>query len=95
MFTFQINYKHIIFYSRVETEKTAITLAMTEPMIQLKKIANHPYLVHMPLIPGTNNILVDENIVKVSGKFQVLDAMLTKLKTLGHKVNYKFVNITI
>uniref|UniRef100_A0A2S2PYX8 Lymphoid-specific helicase n=1 Tax=Sipha flava TaxID=143950 RepID=A0A2S2PYX8_9HEMI len=70
----------------VETEKTAITLAMTEPMIQLKKIANHPYLVHMPLIPGTNNILVDENIVKVSGKFQVLDAMLTKLKTLGHKV---------
>lgn len=93
MFKFQIHYKYIKFYSRIETEKTAITLVMNKPMIQLKKIANHPYLVHMPLIPGTKNILVDENIVKVSGKFQVLDAMLTKLKTLGHKVNYKFVDI--
>lgn len=55
-------------------------------MIQLKKIANHPYLVHMPLIPGTKDIIVDENIVKASGKFLVLDAMLAKLKLLGHKV---------
>lgn len=62
---------------------------MIHPAIQLKKIANHPYLVHMPLIPGTNSILVDENIIKVSGKFLVLDAMLTKLKFLGHKVIYK------
>lgn len=59
---------------------------MRNPFMQLKKIANHPYLVHMPLIPGTEQILVDENIVKASGKFQVLDAMLTKLKLFGHKV---------
>lgn len=57
--------------------------------MQLKKIANHPYLVHMPLIPGQNQILVDEEIVKVSGKFQVLDAMLPKLKSRGHKVVFK------
>lgn len=57
--------------------------------IQLKKIANHPYLVHLPLIPGTKEVFVDENIVKVSGKFQVLDAMLTKLKLRGHKVMCK------
>lgn len=64
----------------------AISLVMTSPYSQLKKIANHPYLVHMPLIPGEKKILVDENIVKVSGKFQVLDAMLAKLKPRGHKV---------
>jgi len=64
----------------------AISVIMRNPFMQLKKIANHPYLVHMPLIPGTEKILVDENIVKASGKFQVLDAMLTKLKLLGHKV---------
>lgn len=67
----------------------AISLIMTNPYMQLKKIANHPYLVHMPLIPEQNKILVDENIVKVSGKFQVLDAMLPKLKSRGHKVMYR------
>lgn len=74
------------FIFRIETKKMAISLVMVKPWIQLKKIANHPYLIHMPLIPGTNEILVDENIVKASGKFQVLDAMLAKLKLCGHKV---------
>ncbi|VVC28871.1 Helicase, C-terminal,Helicase superfamily 1/2, ATP-binding domain,P-loop containing nucleoside [Cinara cedri] len=71
---------------KVDNSNIAISLVMTKPYIQLKKIANHPYLVHMPLIPGQNKILVDENIVKASGKFQVLDAMLPKLKSRGHKV---------
>lgn len=59
---------------------------MQNPFMQLKKLANHPYLVHMPLKPGTQEMLIDESMIKVSGKFQVLDAMLTKLKFLGHKV---------
>lgn len=71
----------------------AISVVMQNPFMQLKKIANHPYLVHMPLIPGTKQVLIDENIVKVSGKFQVLDAMLSKLKLLGHKVMYKQVTV--
>ncbi|XP_050422479.1 lymphoid-specific helicase-like isoform X2 [Adelges cooleyi] len=70
----------------VPIREVALSIVMQNPVMQLKKIANHPYLVHMPLIKGTEQILVDENIVKVSGKFQVLDAMLTKLKLLGHKV---------
>lgn len=61
---------------------------MQNPFMQLKKIANHPYLVQMPLNSGEKKILVDENIVSASGKFQVLDAMLTKLKLLKHKVLY-------
>lgn len=70
--------------------EVALSIVMRNPVMQLKKITNHPYLVHMPLIKGTEQILVDENIVKVSGKFQVLDAMLTKLKLLGHKVDNFF-----
>lgn len=73
---------------RVEPKDKAVSLVLLNPFIQLKKICNHPYLVHMPLIPGQNEILVDENIVKASGKFLILDAMLSKLKLLGHKVNY-------
>lgn len=64
----------------------AISVVMQNPFVLLKKIANHPYLVHMPLDPVTQNILVNENIIKTSGKFLVLDAMLAKLKVLGHKV---------
>jgi len=71
---------------RVEPKDKAVSLVLLNPFIQLKKISNHPYLVHMPLIPGKNSILVDENIVKASGKFLILDAMLSKLKLLGHKV---------
>ncbi|XP_026818063.1 lymphoid-specific helicase-like [Rhopalosiphum maidis] len=71
---------------KVEPKDKAVSLVLLNPFIQLKKISNHPYLVHMPLIPGQNEILVDENIVKASGKFLILDAMLSKLKLLGHKV---------
>jgi len=71
----------------------AISVHMQNSFIQLKKIVNHPYLVQMPLIPGENKLLVDENIIKVSGKFQLLDAMLTKLKILGHKVIYIYMLI--
>lgn len=74
---------------RVEPKDMAVSLVFLNPFIQLKKISNHPYLVHMPLIPGEKKILVDENIVNASGKFLILDAMLSKLKLLGHKVMYK------
>ncbi|KAF0757522.1 lymphoid-specific helicase-like [Aphis craccivora] len=68
------------------TKDKIVSLVLLNPFIQLKKISNHPYLVHMPLSPGRSSIHVDENIVKASGKFLILDAMLSKLKLLGHKV---------
>lgn len=50
-----------------------------------KRIINHPYLVHCPLDP-TGLPLIDENLIKASGKLLVLDAMLKILKARGHKV---------
>jgi len=52
----------------------------------LRKVVNHPYMVQMPLIPGTEEPLIDENLVNIAGKMLVLDAMLAKLKATGHKV---------
>lgn len=50
-----------------------------------RHVVNHPYLIHYPLNDaGVHKI--DENIVKVSGKMLVLDAMLKKLHKNGHKV---------
>jgi ATP-dependent DNA helicase len=43
-------------------------------------------MVQMPLIPGTEEPLIDENLVNIAGKMLVLDAMLAKLKATGHKV---------
>jgi SNF2 family DNA or RNA helicase len=55
-------------------------------IIDLRKVVNHPYLIQMPLIPGTDEPLIDENLVNRAGKMLVLDAMLAKLKATNHKV---------
>ncbi|PSN55247.1 Lymphoid-specific helicase, partial [Blattella germanica] len=69
-----------------DDENYKIRLAMRNPMMQLRKIVNHPYLVHFPLVPGKKELKVDEELVNKSGKLLVLDAMLAKLKKRGHKV---------
>ncbi|CAB3388359.1 Hypothetical predicted protein [Cloeon dipterum] len=55
-------------------------------VVDLRKVVNHPYLIQMPLVPGTKEPLIDENLVLKAGKMLVLDAMLAKLKSRGHKV---------
>ncbi|XP_036139332.1 lymphoid-specific helicase isoform X2 [Monomorium pharaonis] len=50
-----------------------------------KRIVNHPYLVHCPL-DRTGLPKIDNDLIKSSGKLLVLDAMLTKLKSRGHKI---------
>ncbi|XP_059478534.1 lymphocyte-specific helicase-like [Neocloeon triangulifer] len=54
--------------------------------VDLRKVVNHPYLIQMPLIPGTKEPLIDEDLIQSAGKMLVLDAMLAKLKERGHKV---------
>jgi ATP-dependent DNA helicase len=76
---------HVIVEDK-EDKDYRIMLKMVQPMMQLRKIVNHPYLVHFPLVPGKNELKVDEELVNKSGKLLVLDAMLVKLKQKGHKV---------
>ncbi|KAF5306994.1 hypothetical protein FQR65_LT07217 [Abscondita terminalis] len=63
-------------------------LTMQNPMMMCRKIVDHPYLVHFPLDPNSTikELLVDENLVKSSGKMLVLEAMLSKLHEGNHKV---------
>ncbi|KAI4497049.1 hypothetical protein M0802_007795 [Mischocyttarus mexicanus] len=53
--------------------------------IVYKKIVNHPYLLLKPLDLAMM-LRNDDKIIQDSGKLMVLDAMLTKLKSQGHKV---------
>ena len=44
----------------------------------MRKVCNHPYLF-------LNEYPIDENLVRVSGKFELLNRMLPKLKAAGHR----------
>jgi hypothetical protein len=46
---------------------------------QMRKVCNHPYL----FLNG--DFMIDENIVRASGKFELLNRMLPKLKAAGHR----------
>ncbi|XP_069687037.1 lymphocyte-specific helicase-like [Periplaneta americana] len=78
--------KYDIIINDKEDKDYKILLKMLHPMMQLRKIVNHPYLVHFPLVPGKKELRVDEELINKSGKLLVLDAMLVKLKERGHKI---------
>jgi SNF2 family DNA or RNA helicase len=47
--------------------------------MQMRKVCNHPYLF-------LRDYCVDEDLIRASGKFALLDRMLPKLKAGGHRV---------
>eukprot|EP00698_Gefionella_okellyi_P009866 TRINITY_DN2530_c0_g1_i3.p1 TRINITY_DN2530_c0_g1~~TRINITY_DN2530_c0_g1_i3.p1 ORF type:complete len:1174 (+),score=207.58 TRINITY_DN2530_c0_g1_i3:3464-6985(+) len=55
---------------------------LANTLVQLRKICNHPY---MFFPPGPDDPITQE-IVRSSGKFELLDRMLPKLKAGNHKV---------
>uniref|UniRef100_A0A8B9DHY2 Proliferation-associated SNF2-like protein n=1 Tax=Anser cygnoides TaxID=8845 RepID=A0A8B9DHY2_ANSCY len=63
-----------------------VNLKLQNVMMLLRKCCNHPYLIEYPLDPATQQFKVDEDLVKNSGKFLLLDRMLPELKKRGHKV---------
>eukprot|EP01041_Mallomonas_annulata_P001914 gene1914-3715_t len=48
-------------------------------IMQLRKICNHPYLF-------LSDWLIDDDLIRCSGKFEILDRMLPKLKAGGHRI---------
>lgn len=63
-----------------------INLKLQNILMLLKRCCNHPYLVEYPLDPATQEFKIDEELVKSSGKFLILDRLLPALKDRGHKV---------
>lgn len=55
------------------------------PMM-LRKVVNHPYLIQMPVLPGSTIMRVDEGLIDTSGKLIMLDGLLKRLKKNDHKV---------
>nr|XP_040035048.1 lymphoid-specific helicase [Gasterosteus aculeatus aculeatus] len=63
-----------------------INLKLQNILMLLKRTCNHPYLVEYPLDPATQTFKIDEQLVRSSGKFLILDRLLPALKERGHKV---------
>jgi ATP-dependent helicase STH1/SNF2 len=55
------------------------TGGLSNTIMQLRKVCNHPYLF-------LKEYVLDDFIVRLSGKFLLLDRMLFKLKAAGHRV---------
>ncbi|EEB16258.1 lymphoid specific helicase, putative [Pediculus humanus corporis] len=71
---------------KAEEERFITNLVLQNPQMNLRKVVNHPFLIQYPLKEGTEELRIDEDLVKESGKMLVLDALLSKLKSRGHKV---------
>jgi ATP-dependent helicase STH1/SNF2 len=54
--------------------------------MQLRKICNHPYVFSEVEDDVSPDRLYDDNLFRVSGKFELLDRILPKLFRAGHRI---------
>ena len=62
---------------------------LANPVMQLRKVCNHPFLFGEPKDPTSGREITEINpalLYLVSGKFKLLDRLLTRLYQGGHKV---------
>jgi superfamily II DNA or RNA helicase len=62
-----------------KAKDSVVSGGLNNTIMQLRKVCNHPYLF-------IKNYLVDEDLIRIAGKFELLDRMLPKLKAAGHRV---------
>lgn len=63
-----------------------ITPSPLSAIMQLRKVCNHPFVFEEIENTLNPNHATDQMIIRVSGKFELLDRMLGKLKATGHRV---------
>jgi len=76
-------YKNILSKNIDALNATANRVRMLNILMQLRKCVNHPYLFEGAEQPPFTN---DERLVKNSGKLDLLDKLLPRLKKDGHRV---------
>src|SRR5258707_9096086 len=67
------------------TVKKVNNMHLQNVVMQLRKVCSHPFLFDWPLDQRTNQPVVDEQLVDVSGKMMVLERLLHALFARGHK----------
>ncbi|CAN6475338.1 unnamed protein product [Victoria cruziana] len=78
----KVYYQQITDIGRVGLDSsTGKSKSLLNLSMQLRKCCNHPYL-----FVGEYNMYQKEEIVRASGKFELLDRLLPKLQKSGHRV---------
>jgi ATP-dependent DNA helicase len=73
-------------HQQLATRKQINNMRLQNVVMQLRKVCSHPFLFHWPVIPGTQELVLDEQLVNASGKMMVLDRLLDELFRRKHKV---------
>ncbi|KAI9309998.1 SNF2 family N-terminal domain-containing protein [Dichotomocladium elegans] len=81
----QMKKSGILFTATGEKGKTGIK-GLNNTIMQLRKICNHPFVFEEVERAVNPNQQSDDLLYRVSGKFELLDRMLPKLKETGHRV---------
>ena len=69
-----------ISYSVLEDGQKKSKRGLNNVVMQLRKVCNHPYMF------TPEGYYITEDIIRTSGKFELLDRMLPKLKAAGHRI---------
>jgi len=76
----QISAKAVADKSLMGTFVEQPTRGLNNVVMQLRKVCNHPYLF------SPQGYHINDTMIRSSGKFELLDRMLPKLKAAGHRV---------
>jgi len=71
----------VTFTSTCNNGKGGSVRGLMNTLMQLRKICNHPYLFNAEM-----DWNIDDDLVRASGKFALMDRILPKLKASGHRV---------
>ncbi|WFD19310.1 Putative ATPase [Malassezia caprae] len=66
--------------------KEVRAMRLDNTLMQVRKICCHPYLLHWPVVPGTDQLRIDADMVRVCGKMRMLDTLLDALFARKHRV---------
>ena len=72
-----------------ELDKSQIALGnmkLQNLFMQLRKVCNHPYLFYYPYNHENDELRIDENLIKNSGKMMLLDQLVPELIRRGHRL---------
>lgn len=69
-----------------EDKKAILNIRLTNVLMLLRKCCNHPYLLEYPYDSKTDELIIDDRLLKCSGKLLMLDRMLPALLEDGHKM---------
>lgn len=67
-------------------EKIINNMKLNNPIMQLRKICGHPFLLHWPRDPTSGELVLDDRLIHASGKMLMLNRLLDALFVRGHKV---------